>query len=41
VRVAILLILAAATVYYDCYRGGNTVPVFNGTIDVSLPQDDK
>ncbi len=26
----------ASTIYYDCFHGGNRVPVWNGTIDVSL-----
>jgi hypothetical protein len=25
------------TLYYDCYHGGNLVPVYNGTADVLLP----
>ena len=28
--------LAQTTIYYDCYNG-NTVPVWNGTIDVQMP----
>jgi hypothetical protein len=26
-----------ATLYYDCYHGGNLVPVYSGTADVLLP----
>ncbi len=27
----------AATIFYDCFHGGNRVPIYNGTIDLSLP----
>ena len=26
-----------ATLFYDCYHGGNVVPVYNGAVDLALP----
>ena len=28
---------STSVIYYDCYHGGNLVPVYNGTSDITLP----